>query len=129
MPSQYATSPCHGDKIAKGRKGPGLKFVVFVIDQVSNSAAGDEMARIDAFNEKLESASQLVLAVGIAGPDASTLIDNRDDKASVSAGSLNSEDFYSGFWLIEADNAEQGEKLALEASLACNRRVELRPLL
>lgn len=129
MPSQYATSPCHGDKIAKGRKGPELKFVVFVIDQVSNSAAGDEMARIDAFNEKLESASQLVLAVGIAGPDASTLIDNRDGTASVAAGSLNSEDFYSGFWLIEADNAEQAEKLALEASLACNRRVELRPLL
>jgi hypothetical protein len=106
-----------------------MRFVIFVIDQASNSAAGDEMARIDAFNAKLESAGQLVLAVGVAGPGSSTLIDNRHGKASVASGSLNSEDFYSGFWLIEANNAEQAEKLALEASQACNRRVELRPLL
>jgi hypothetical protein len=106
-----------------------MRFVIFVIDQASNSAAGDEMARIDAFNAKLESAGQLVLAAGFAGPDLSTLIDNRDGTASVAAGSLNSTNFYSGFWLIEAMNANSAQEIALEASRACNRRVELRPLL
>jgi hypothetical protein len=37
--------------------------------------------------------------------------------------------YYSGFWLIRASNSEQAEQLALEGSKACNRRVELRPLL
>ena len=106
-----------------------MRFVIFVIDQASNSATVDEMERIDAFNEKLESARQLVLAVGVAGPDSSTLIDNRDGAASVAAGSLNSVDFYSGFWLIEASNADSAQEISLEASMACNRRVELSPLL
>ena len=106
-----------------------MRFVIFVIDQASYSATGHEMARIDALNEKLASAGQLVLAVGVAGPDSSMLIDNRDGAASVTAGSLNSGDFYSGFWLIEASNADSAQEIALEASMVCNRRVELRPLL
>jgi hypothetical protein len=36
---------------------------------------------------------------------------------------------YSGFWLIQAADLESAQTLALEGSMACNRKVELRPLL
>jgi len=36
---------------------------------------------------------------------------------------------YSGFWLIEASDEAKAKELALAGSLACNRKVELRPYL
>ena len=36
---------------------------------------------------------------------------------------------FSGFWLIEAANVDVAKELAFAGSKACNRRVELRPLL
>jgi hypothetical protein len=38
-------------------------------------------------------------------------------------------DNYSGFWLVEAADGETARDLALQGSKACNRKVELRPLL
>ena len=38
-------------------------------------------------------------------------------------------DNYSGFWLVEAADGETARDLALLGSKACNRKVELRPLL
>ena len=38
-------------------------------------------------------------------------------------------DFYSGFWLVEAPSDAAALDLARRGSKACNRRVELRPLL
>jgi hypothetical protein len=34
-----------------------------------------------------------------------------------------------GFWLIKADSAEQAQELATLGSKACNRKVEVRPIL
>ena len=36
---------------------------------------------------------------------------------------------FSGFWLIEANDLESARTLAFQGSKACNRKVELRPLL
>jgi hypothetical protein len=36
---------------------------------------------------------------------------------------------YSGFWLIQTTDLASAQKLAFEGSKACNRKVELRPLL
>jgi hypothetical protein len=36
---------------------------------------------------------------------------------------------FSGFWLIEAESIEVARALAFAGSKACNRKVELRPLL
>jgi hypothetical protein len=36
---------------------------------------------------------------------------------------------FSGFWLIQAESIEVARKLAFAGSKACNRKVELRPLL
>ena len=107
-----------------------MRFIIFVIDGPGNPANADEMKHIDAFNEKLQNNGHWITAAGIAGEGHSMLIDNRANKNEVIEGSLvTSEQNYSGFWLIEATDAATAKSLALEGSLACNRRVELRPYL
>jgi hypothetical protein len=107
-----------------------MRFVIFVIDGDSNTATAGEGAAIDAFNDLLRAGKHLILAAGIAEPSRATLIDNRDGLGAITPGSLFSgAEHYSGFWIIEADSAEQAQDFAIEGSLACNRRVELRPFL
>jgi hypothetical protein len=106
------------------------KFIIFVIDGPNNPAGPNEIKQIDLFNEKLRANCNWITAAGISGPGKAFVIDNRDGKNQVKDGSLfESPEYYSGFWLIEADNAAQAKELALEGSQACNRRVELRPYL
>jgi len=107
-----------------------VRYIIFVIDAESNSAAGDEMAAIDAFNAELRANGNWIHAAGIGGPSAAQLIDNRANANLVSTGSLSSApEHYSGFWLIEAASAELALELAKAGSKACNRKVELRPFL
>ena len=106
------------------------KFIIFVIDAPGNLAKPNEMQEIDAFNEKLQKNGNWITAAGIHGASSSLVIDNRDNKNESSPGSLvASAENYSGFWLIQADSQEEAESLAFEGSLACNRKVELRPYL
>lgn len=59
-----------------------------------------------------------------------SVIDNRGAEPLVTEGLLHdSTDNISGFWLITAPDLEAARTLAEEGSQACNRRVELRPLL
>ena len=106
-----------------------MRFIIFVIDSDSNSGSSDEMHKIDHFNSELMRNNQLVMAAGIAGSSSGVLIDNRGTKEVVESGSLNGAEFYSGFWIIDAEGEGQARELALEGSRACNRRVELRPFL
>jgi len=107
-----------------------MRYILFVIHDGSYTAAPNEMAAIDAFNEKIEAAGQRVMAAGIGFPASATLIDNRNNVGDIQKRTLfDSPDFYNGFWIIDVESAEQAEQLALESSLACNRRVELRPFL
>lgn len=107
-----------------------MRFVIFVIDGDVNTAASDEMAAIDAFNQMLQDNGHFIYAAGIAKPSDALLIDNRHDADQIATGSLFSQpQFYSGFWLISADSMEQATKLAKAGSRACNRRVELRGFL
>ena len=65
---------------------------------------------------------------GMSRASVTMVIDNRDNKGEVTPGSLfDAPEFYSGFWIIEAETEEQGHQLAMEGSRACNRKVELRP--
>ena len=90
----------------------------------------DEMAAIDAFNERLKVNSHLILAAGIAEPSRAALFDNRWGASIQKTGSLfDGPEHYSGFWIIEADSPEQAQAFAVDGSRACNRRVELRPFL
>jgi hypothetical protein len=88
------------------------------------------MAAIDAFNDHLQSNSHWITAAGIGAPVTAKVIDNRQDAGKVTSGSLfDAEEFYSGFWLIQAESDEKAHELALAGSKACNRKVELRPYL
>jgi hypothetical protein len=107
-----------------------MRFIVFVIDAQSRSASTDEIEAIDAFNEFLQQNGHWVTAAGISAPDQALLIDNTDDLGLVSKGSLfSTDDFYSGFWIIQAESLAAAQTLGLSASRACNRRVEIRPFL
>ena len=103
---------------------------MFVIDSQTRSASGNEMAAIDKFNDDLRAAGQWVMAAGIGAPRTATVFDNRSGASQSTEGSLfDDDDFYSGFWVIEADSPETARELAQRGSRACNRRVELRPFL
>lgn len=107
-----------------------MRFLIAVIDQEGGPATGNEMQAIDAFNEQLQQNGQWILACGIAGPSKSLLIDNREGQGAVEAASIFSpNEHMSGFWLIDAADADEARELALAGSKACNRRVELRPIL
>jgi hypothetical protein len=70
------------------------------------------------------------MAAGLADPSRATLIDNTSGAGKVEPGSLFKEDdFYSGFWIIDAESEATAAELALQGSKACNRKVELRPFL
>lgn len=107
-----------------------MRFVIFVIDDTSNSANGTEIAAIDAFNDRLMANNHLILAAGIAEPNRATLIDNRAGAGVEVHGSLfTAPEHYSGFWIINAESEAQAKAFAREGSATCNRKVELRPLL
>ena len=93
-------------------------------------ATENEATAIDTFNDKIMASGQRIMAVGIVGPDQAKVFDNRDGRATVTQGPVSdSEDFMAGFWVIEAANETEAHDLALEASAACNRRIEVRALL
>jgi len=88
----------------------------------------DEMAAINAFNDRLEAEGHWVFAGGLAAPSSATVIDNRGEEALFTDGPfLESKEYLAGFWIIEAADLDVALKLAVEGSKACNRKVELRP--
>jgi len=106
-----------------------MRFLISVIDVLSNSGTPAEMAEIDKFNDSLRANNQFIFAWGLQAPETATVIDNRDGANSETGKPLfDAREHYSGLWLIEADSPEIAKKLAFEASKACNRKVELRPL-
>ncbi|MEI7540919.1 MAG: YciI family protein [Actinomycetes bacterium] len=105
------------------------KYMIFVIDDLSGLGAPEEMKAIDAFNDQLRADHQWIFAWGLEKPETATVIDNRNG-ANLSSGKpfFDVQENFSGFWLIEADSPETAQSLAFQASKACNRKVELRPL-
>jgi hypothetical protein len=92
-----------------------VKFAIFVIDSDTNTGGPDEMAAIDAYNQKLRDNGHWIMAFGMSKPGPNSI--------------QNTQEFYSGQWIIEAEDLATAEALAAEGSKACNRRVELRPFL
>lgn len=107
-----------------------MKYIFSVIHDQSNSGTAEEMVNIDAFNEKLIAGGHRLLAEGVEDPSHALVIDNRFDQELVSVGPLNDTvEFMSGLWIIEAKDDAQARELALEASKACNRKIEVRKFL
>ena len=107
-----------------------MQYLVSVIDNPAGLATADEMAAIDAFNDRLEAEGRWVFAGGLAAPSSATVIDNRGEEAVVSDGPfVESKEYFAGFWVFEAPDLDVALKLAADGSKACNRRVEVRPFL
>lgn len=107
-----------------------MRFLISVIDTESGMASPSEMAAIDQFNEKLQANGYWVIAVGIASTSEATIIDNRSGAGILESGSsLYGSEYMSGFWIIDVTSSDLALELAQEGSKACNRKVELRPLL
>jgi hypothetical protein len=88
------------------------------------------MAAIDVFNERIQAEGYWVFAGGLGSPGTATVVDNRDGAAVFTDGPfLESKEYLAGFWIIEAPDLDVALKLAAEGSKACNRKVEVRPLL
>jgi hypothetical protein len=105
-----------------------MQYLVSVIDDKSNSATADEDAAIDVFNDRLQAEGHWVFAGGLASPDTATVIDNRGEEALFTDGPfLESKEYLSGFWIVEASDLDVALKLAADGSKSCNRRVEVRP--
>ena len=107
-----------------------MKFVISVIDDLTGSGTTNEMAQINIFNDQLRANGKFIFAAGLAAPENADVIDNRNG-ANLSTGKplFDAKENFSGFWLIEAEGIEVARKLAFAGSKACNRKVEIRPLL
>ena len=104
-----------------------MRFLISVIDDTTGSATGDEMAAIDAFNDRLQAEGHWVFAGGLTAPSQAKVLDNRSGAGVVSDGPLvESREYYSGCWIIEAPDHATALALAAEGSRCCNRKVELR---
>jgi len=107
-----------------------MQYLVSVIDDTAGSATPEEMAAIDAFNEGLVAEGHWVFAGGLAAPSSATVIDNRGEEVIFTDGPfVESKEYLAGFWIMEAADLDVGLKLAARGSKACNRKVEVRPIL
>jgi hypothetical protein len=105
-----------------------MQYLVSVIYDAADLATQDEMAAIDAFNDRLQAEGHWVFAGGLAAPSLATVIDNRGEEPIFTDGPfLESKEFLAGFWIMEAADLDAALKLAAEGSKACNRKLEVRP--
>jgi hypothetical protein len=105
-----------------------MQYLISVIHDQAGLATPDEMAAIDAFNDRLQAEGHWVFAGGLASPNTATVIDNRGEEALVTDGPfIESKEYLAGFWIIEAPDLDVALKLATEGSKACNRKIEVRP--
>ena len=107
-----------------------MQYLVSVIHDKTDLATPDEMAAINAFNDRLQAEGYWVFAGGLGFPSTATVVDNRGGEALFTDGPfLESKEYLAGFWIIEAADLDVALKLATEGSKACNRKVEVRPFL
>jgi hypothetical protein len=107
-----------------------MQYLVSVIDDRTGSATPDEMAAINAFNDRIQAERHWVFAGGLAAPSTATVIDNRGGEAVFTDGPfVESKEYMAGFRIMEAPDLDVALELAAEGSKHCNRKVEVRPFL
>jgi hypothetical protein len=105
-----------------------MQYLFSVIADSAGLATPDEMAAVDAFNDRLVAEGHWVFAGGLESPSTATVIDNRGGEALFTDGPfLESKEHLAGFWVLEAADLDEALKLAAEGSKACNRKLEVRP--
>ncbi|MDP1721255.1 MAG: YciI family protein [Candidatus Nanopelagicaceae bacterium] len=108
-----------------------MQYLVSVIFDNPGLATETEMAAIDVFNDRLQAQGHWVFAGGLASPSTATVVDNRGGRGVIFTDGpfFESKEFVAGLWIWEASDLDVALKLATEGSKACNRRLEVRPLL
>jgi hypothetical protein len=107
-----------------------MQYLFSVIHDSPSLATPSEVTAIDEFNERLQVEGHWVFAAGLGGPNTTTVIDNRAGEALFTDGPfVESKEYLAGFWIIEAADLDVALRLATEGSKACNRKVEVRPIL
>ena len=114
-----------------------MQYLVSVIDDGQSYAANRvdsatqaEMAAINVFNDQLIADGHWVFAAGLGLPSSATQVDNRGSAPVITDGPfIESKEFVAGLWIWEAPDLDVALKLAEAGSKACNRRLEVRPLL
>jgi hypothetical protein len=107
-----------------------MQYLVAVIDDTPASATPQEMADIDVFNEGLRAEGHWVFAGGLGAPGTATVVDGRGAEPMLTDGPfVETKEWLSGFWIIEAADLDVALRLAAAGSKACNRKVEVRPFL
>ena len=107
-----------------------MQYLVSVIDDTAGLATPEEMAAIDAFNDRLTAEGHWVFAGGLAAPSSATVIDNRGEEAIFTDGPfLESKEYLAGLWILEAADLDVALRLAAEGSRHCRRKIEVRPFL
>ena len=107
-----------------------MRYLVSVIDDTPDSADAEEMTDIHIFNEGLQANGHWVFAGGLGAPSTATVIDGRGAEPMFTDGPfVETKEWLSGFWVIEARDLDVALDLAAAGSKACNRRVEVRPFL
>ena len=106
------------------------QYLISVLTDSTELATEGEMAAIDVFNDQLIADGHWVFAGGLASPASATVVDGRDGDAVFTDGPyLESKEHIAGFWIIEAADLDVALRLAGHGSKACNRRLEVRPVL
>jgi hypothetical protein len=114
-----------------------MQFLVNVIDDGQAEAAGRthsataaEAAAVQALNDRLRAEGRWLFAGGLAAPTDSVVVDARSGDAVFTEGPVvDAAEYVAGFWVLELADVETARAVAAEASSACNRKIELRPLL
>ena len=112
-----------------------MQYLISVIDDAQSMVPSDpatkqaEMSAVDVFNDRLQAEGYWVYANGLGATETAMVIDNRGEEPSVIDGPfVESKEFLGGLWVIEAPDLDVALKLAAEASKACNRKLEVRPM-
>jgi hypothetical protein len=93
---------------------------------------GEDLQRlytqVDAFNQKVMEAGIWVFGGGLEPIEATTTVDATGTEPIITDGPFaEAKEWIGGFWVLEAPDLDAALKLAIEASAACEGRVEVRP--
>lgn len=93
---------------------------------------GDDLQRmydqVDVFNQKLVSEGIWVFGGGLEPIETATTVDATGAEPIITDGPFaEAKEWIGGFWVIEAPDLDAALKLAVEASAACEGKVEVRP--
>jgi hypothetical protein len=94
--------------------------------------AGDDVQRmftqVDAFNKKVTNAGIWVFGGGLEPIETTTTVDATGPEPIITDGPhAEAKEWIGGFWILEAPDLDAALKLAIEASAACEGRVQVRP--